>query len=293
MIVFLIENELYSIGESSFTKSLNDKFPRTSTIYMNSRNFESTVDTIKSTRPLLTSKWLLIGFNLNSSYVKNILKYATDEVLVFKYLTKTKELEDLMKELKSKNVKFSIVDNVNISEDRMVSYVCSELDLEEKEAKSLVKRCNNYVPYLNESVFALKSLGRKVERKDILNFVVKRSSFNTLSLFNHLIGFKRVSDDVVARFLYDFRYALKYLKTDLLDKFDDALLIYSLMNDGILSTTNYMDFEYPRKLKISDYLLKLLILDISKSVSYETLLFNKLSIEKIDHFYQLVELCTK
>lgn len=293
MIIFLIENDLYSIDSNNLVKQLETKFPRTSTLSLTNRNLEYVKNTVSNSKPLLTSKWLIIGNQLKEISVLTMVKNLYDNVLVLRYNNKSKEVEDLMKILKSMSINFNLVDNVNLSEARLVSYVSSELDLSEADARTLVKRCNHYIPYINESVFALKSLGRQIERKDILNFVVKRSSFNTLSLFNHVIGFKRVSNEVVSRFLYDFRYALKFLKTDLLEKLDDALLVYSLMNEGLLSPSNFKEFTFPRKLKISDYLLKSLILDINKSVSYETLIYTKLAISKIDYFYQLVEICTK
>lgn len=293
MIIFLIENDLYSIDSNNLVKQLETKFPRTSTLSLTNRNLEYVKNTVSNSKPLLTSKWLIIGNQLKEISVLTMVKNLYDNVLVLRYNNKSKEVEDLMKILKSMSINFNLVDNVNLSEARLVSYVSSELDLSEADARTLVKRCNHYIPYINESVFALKSLGRQIERKDILNFVVKRSSFNTLSLFNHVIGFKRVSNEVVSRFLYDFRYALKFLKTDLLEKLDDALLVYSLMNEGLLSPSNFKEFTFPRKLKISDYLLKSLILDINKSVSYETLIYTKLAISKVDQFYQLVEICTK
>ena len=97
---------------------------------------------------------------------------------------------------------------------------------------------------------------------------------------------------MVGRFLYDFKYATKYLKKDLLEKFDDALLVYSLMNEGLLTPENFREFEFPKKLKISDYLLKSLVVDVYKEVSYETLLYNKLVISKISNTFQLLEICT-
>lgn len=293
MIIFLIENDLYSISNNNLMKELETKFPRTSTLFLSNRNLEWVKNTVTNSKPLLTSKWLIVGNQLKENSVLTMVKNLYDNVLVLRYNNKSKDVEDLMKILKSMSINFSIVDNMNLSESRLVSYVSSELNLTEADSKTLVKRCNYYVPYINESVFALKSLCRPIERKDILNFVVKRSSFNTLSLFNHIIGFKRVNNEVVSRFLYDFRFALKFLKTDLLEKLDDAILVYSLMNEGLLSPSNFKEFTFPRKLKISDYLLKSLILDINKSVSYETLVYNKLMISKIEYFYQLIEICTK
>lgn len=293
MIIFLIENDLYSLGNKSFIKELQSKFPRTSILEVHNRNVASTVETIQSSRPLLTSKWLLIAKNLKEDAVKVLAKNLSDNVLVLKYQERTNSVNDLMKLLKSTNVEFKLVDNFNISDDKLISYVSSELSISEHDAKTLVKRCNNYLPYINESIFALKALGRPIERRDILNFVLKRSSFNTLSLFNHLIGYKRVSNEVVGRFIYDFRFALKYLKNDLIDKLDDAILVYSLMSEGLLSARNFKEFEFPRKLKISDYLLRSLVLDVYKEVSADTLIYLKLTISKINNTYQLLEIATK
>lgn len=293
MIIFLIENDLFSLGGKSLTKELEDKFPRTSTVFLNNRNSLEVSELISSSKPLLTSKWLIKSNNLKQTTLMNFIDKLGDNILILKYQKRSSEVDDSMKLLKSKSIKFSLIDSFNLSDEKLISYVSEELSISEYDAKTLVTRCNSYLPYINESVFALKSLNRVVSRKDILNFVVKRSSFNTLSLFNHLIGFKPSSQEVVSRFIYDFRYAFKWLKGDLLEKIDDAILIYNLMSEGILSPRNYKEFDYPRKLKISEYLLKTLIIDTYKSVSIETLVFTKLSLEKINHTYELLELCTK
>lgn len=293
MIIFLIENDLFSLGGKSLTKELESKFPRTSTLFLNNRNLLDVSELISSSKPLLTSKWLIKSNNLKQTTLMNFVDKLGDNILILKYQKRSSEVDDSMKLLKSKNIKFSLIDSFNLSDEKLISYVSEELSISEHDAKTLVTRCNSYLPYINESVFALKSLNRPIVRKDILNFVVKRSSFNTLSLFNHLIGFKPSSQEVVSRFIYDFRYAFKWLKGDLLEKIEDAILIYNLMSEGILSPKNYKEFDYPRKLKISEYLLKSLIIDIYKSVSIETLVFTKLSLEKINHTYELLELCTK
>lgn len=292
MVIVLIENDLYSLGDSSFVKSMQEKFPRTSTLFLNPRSMGDVINSLETSRPLLTSKWLVLGNNLKENSVLSVLKHLGDNVLVLKYQTRTSAVDDLMKLMKSMSVEFKFVDNFNISKDRIVGYVSEDLGITEADAKTLVKRCNYYLPYVNESIFTLKSLNRPIERKDILNFVLSRSNFNTLSLFNHVVGYKRVNNEVVARFLYDFRYAIKYLKKDLLEKLEDSLLIYSLMSEGLLTPENFRDFEFPRKLKISDYLVKTIILEIYKEVSYETLLYNKLVISKISNTYQLLEICT-
>ena len=292
MIIFLIENDLFTLGGKSLTKELQSKFPRTSTINLNNRNVLEVLDVINNSKPLLTSQWLINSNNLKSDSLLKFIEKMGDNVLVVRYQKRTHDVDDSMKILKSKNIKFSLIDSFNLSEEKLISYVSEELSITEYDAKTLVSRCNGYLPYINESVFALKSLNRSVTRKDILNFVVKRSSFNSLSLFNHIIGYKRTNLEVVSRFIYDFRYAFKWMKSDLLTKLDDAILIYSLMNDGVLSPRNYKEFNYPRKLKISDYLLKSIVIDIYKSVSIETLVFTKLSIEKMRHTYELLEICT-
>lgn len=292
MIIVLIENDLYSFGNKSFMKELSIKFPRTSTLKLNNRNVTDVVETLKSSKPLLTEGWLILANNLKESPALMVSKMVGNNILVLKYQTKNSSVDDIMKMLKSNNIAFKLLDNFNIKEDKLISYVSEELLISETDAKTLVKRCNNYLPYINESLFALKALDRKITRKDILNFVLKRSSFNTLSLFNHVIGYKRVSNDVVSRFLYDFKYALKYLKTDLVDKLEDAILIYSLMNEGLLNARNFKDYEYPRKLKISEYLLRSLVLDIYSEVSFETLLYTRLTILKIESTFQLLQICT-
>lgn len=285
MNIVLIEDPIYSID--SLKESVKKSFPISSQITINRKNYYESLKLVK-TSPLLTEGWAII---LSSSLsIKQCSLFCTDDKNVVLIEVRPRNKEEYLSSLNDIGVEFSVVDNVHVGKDRLVKYCIDELYLSKKDSITLCNRCNNYLPYVTESVTLLKSLGKGVSRSDILKYVNKRSSFNIQSLFLHLIGFNRKESDTVACFVYDFRYAMGYIKKSLLAYLEDCINIYIYMENGLLGADNYKDFGYPNKLTVSEYLVKKIIMDIHPVVPLDVIINVKISIEKMNKVYELLNI---
>ena len=285
MNIVLIEDPIYSVD--SLKKSVKSKFPVTSQISVTKGNFYEKLKLSKTT-PLLTEGWAII--TSSSLDIKQCALLCSDSRNLIIMDVKPRNKHEAIVVLSGMGIEFSVVDNVHVSKPRLISYTRDKLNISEKDAITLCNRCNNYLPYVNESVSLLESLGKEITRSDILKYSNKRTSFNIQSLLLHLIGYKRANTDEVACFIYDFRYALTYIKRSLLKYLEDSIEIYILMENGLLGADNYKDFKFPRKLEMSEYLLKRLIIDIHPVVPLEMLILVKVSIQKINKTYELLNI---
>lgn len=285
MIVVLLENKVYCID--SLIKKVKSNFPGSSILEVNRSNRFEMLKMVK-TKPLLTNKWVIIcDARLNVLQCEEFFK--RDEDLVILNVTSSTKSE-VINTLESLNLPYSLVDNVNVSKKTLVDYVSLELSLSEKDATTLCNKCNHYLPYVLESVSLLKTLGRDVNKNDILKFIDKKTTVNLTSLLFHLMGYRVLDSSVVSSYLYDFRYAFDYIKSNLVAYIEDCIYVYSLIESGFLGADNVKDYQFDRKLKISDYVLKTIVMDIHKKVSFEFLLLLKIKITKCTGMYMLLNI---
>lgn len=284
MIVVLLENSIYTID--SLIGKIKSKFPKTSILEVNKGNRYDLLK-LSHTVPLLTDGWVIIGNQ--SMSVEQMLPFCKDTNNLVILHTKPVNKTTVMESLDENGIKYKLVDNVNVPKETLINYVCSTLKLQQKDAKALCNRCNNYMPYVLESVTLLQTLGRQVTRSDINMFIPQRTNITVNSLFLHMIGYKVLDISLVANYLYDFRYAFKYVKTKLLEYLEDAIYVYSLIESGVLGSDNYSTFTFDRTLVISEYVLKNLVLHVHSEVSLEMLLLTKIKVQKCTAMFMLLE----
>lgn len=285
MNIVLIEDPVFSID--SLKDSIKSKCPVSSQIHVNRNNFRDMLR-LKDTTPLLTEGWTIMLSSTLSPKQSALFCTNPKDIVIIE--TRSRNKNEAIVTLSDLGIEFNVVDNVNVSRDRLVSYCMDKLGINKKDATTLCTRCNDYLPYVSESVSLLESLGRKINRADILRFINKRSSFNVNTLFYHLIGYNRKSREDVACFIYDFRYALPYIKKSLLKILEDCISIYLLMESGFLGADNFKEFNFPKKLNISEYMLKKIIIDVHPVVPLEVLVLVKVSIQKMNKTYQLLNI---
>lgn len=283
MVIVLLEHKIYHI--ESLVDKIHSSFPMNSILKVNRKNIYDMQKLLKTT-PLLTDGWAIIISDTVS--IEQALAFCKDDNNVVVICTKPNRKNDAIVALGAEEIKFSIVDNIKVGEEALRKYVSERLHIDNKLAITLCNRCNNYLPYVLEGVSLLETLGRQVERKDVTNFIDKRSGVNIYSLFKHLIGYINMDESTVATYLYDFRFAFPYIKKELLKYIDDTINIFSLIESGHLAGDNYKTFNYGFKVRVSDYVLKSLILDVHESVSLELVILLKVKIQKCDSMYQLL-----
>lgn len=284
MIVVLLENSIYSID--SLVGKIKSKFPKTSILEVNRSNRYDFLK-LSHTVPLLTDGWVIIGNQ--SMSVEQMLPFCKDTNNLVILHTKPSKKNEVIESLDEHGIKYNLVDNINVSKESLIAYTSTTLSLLEKDAKALCNRCNNYMPYVIEAVTLLQTLGRQVTRNDINTFIQKRTNITINSLFMHMIGYKVLDVSLLATYLYDFKYAFKYVKTKLLEYVEDSIYVYSLIESGVLGSDNYSTFSFDRTLNISEYVLKNLVLHVHSEVSLEMLLLTKIKIQKCTSMFMLLE----
>lgn len=275
MIVLLLEDKVYSI--ESFPKKIYERFPATSILKVIKRNVEECL-TKSKTVPLLTDGWAIVIDNKVS--IEQALPFCRNKANLVVLWIDRKNKMDIELKLTNEKLDYKVLDNLNVSKENLIAYVCKELNLKDTDAKTLCNKCNNYLPYVIESVTVLKSLGKQITRKDILKFIDKRSRMNVHSLFLHFIGYKVMETSLVASYLYDFRYGFSYIKESLLNYLNDAIEIYLLMEQGFLGADNFKTYDFGKAMAFSEYSMKSLIIDVHSVVSLEILILTKIKIQK-------------
>lgn len=284
MIIVLLENKVYAI--ESLIGKIKSEFPKSSILEVNKSNrFEMLK--LADTTPLLTEGWIVICHErLNIVQILPFCKNTKNLIIInVNQSTKT----DVINCLLENKLEYSLVDNVNVSKETLIKYVSETLSLSDKDSKTLCNKCNNYLPYVLEAVTLLQTLGRQITRNDILKFIDKRTTLNVHSLFLHVIGYKVLDESLVSTYLYDFKYAFSYIKGKLMSYIDDSIYVYSLIESGLLGADNYIGYQFDKKLTISEYVLKNLVLYVHKEISFEVLLLTKIKVSKCTSMYMLLE----
>lgn len=276
MVIVLMQDKVYAIDD--FPAKVREKFPNTSILEVNKSCVRERLEQSKLT-PLLTDGWAVIIQNNVS--IEQAIPFCRDERNVVIVWIKPKDKKEVMTALKTEKIKFSLLDNINVSKEELCSYVSQELKVNKKDAITLCNRNNYYLPYVLESVTLLKSLGKDIKRTDILKFVDKRTSMTINKLFYHLIGYKMMETSLVAGYLYDFRYAFRYIKESLLKCLNDCIKIYYLIEEGRLGADNFKTFVFDEKICFSDYALEQIILKVHVSVPLEKLILVKIKVQKM------------
>lgn len=283
MNVILLEDE----RASEFTKKLYSSYPETSIVKV------STKDTIEklyflNNKPLLTTNWLvlvdkrvglpIIEFLATNKFCVNII-YATDLDSSLK-LAFCKKLND----------DSSIVDMLNISKDSAISFITSEISIDEVLAEKLYNKCNKFFPYIVGALHSLSMLDRKIVSKDLDVYVESHSSLTPNSLFYHLVGVKTLNYKSTIKYLYDYKNAFPYIKKKLLTLYNASEKLYKDIENGELHTNNLDDYCKSNKLKVSPYFVKIIVTKVYKTLTYDELILSKCLVNNLDSTLSLLSL---
>lgn len=284
--ILLLEDDLYSI--KSLKRRVKEIFPSSSILKVNKSNYYNMLK-LQHTTPLLTEGWAIFLSSRLSSVQCSKFFDKNEKNLVILQVSPAKK-NDRVVELSELGISFKIVDNIKVSKDVLIEHASKELNISTKDATTLCNRCNNYLPYVSESIAVLKTLGRKVTRADILKYVEKRSSTRVLDIFFHIIKFKPSKESDLATMLYDFRYAFDYIKKNLIKYFDTTIYLYTLFESGYLGLDNYKDFEYNKKVEFSPYMVKKILDEVHPRVSLKALLVYKHKVYECKTMFELLDL---
>lgn len=283
MTIVLLEDERAPI----FSAPLRKRFPSSSIVYITSRNLKDYIKTLKS-KPILSNKWLVFVDKRVGTNATEELASLENCITVFYVTNKTaKQILSLVKGVKE-DVRF--LDVLNMDKDECAKYITTRLPISIQNATILANRCNYYLPYIEESILTLNSLEPPIRKSDIEKYIAKHNSMNPTFLFYHIVGLRKANDREIADYLYAFRYAHSYIKKSLLDIFSDVEIIYGDMYKGELGADNISSYYTSKRLKVSEHLVKNVVLNIHKNVSVDALVLYKYTVQKTETILDLLSI---
>lgn len=269
-----------------FSEDIRSKIPRSSFIRMEPKNTRTCISLMKG-KPTLTSTWLVFVDKKVSDIVLESISGLPNCVNII--FTKSVDAERKLSICK-KGGDSKILDMINVDKESCVSYINSRIGTTEKLSKLIAGKCNYFLPYIEEALLVLEMLDTDVTKSDIDLYIQKRSNLTVNSLFYHLVGFKVLSSEMVSDFLYQYKFAFPYIKKKLLLLFSESEKIYKCIEDGSLGLDNIKGYLKNNKVKISEYMISVLISKIHPIIGLGELVLIKISIDKIDDMTNLLSL---
>ena len=292
MNIILLEDSRFPVG--SFIAKVRQKFPRSSTLYINNKNFFDNLETLRE-KPLLTKCYCVItNEKLSEAQFKEIFKMDNLNIV---HLSNKNKLQDVKDVLSNLNVKYNIVNNLKPPKEVVRQYVIEQLGVSDADAKYICNRHKYHIPTIVNSVAVLSTFS-VINRKTIKEYTVRFGNVSFYSLLDVLLGLDtKVSVQSAIKLIYSYRYGFGYILDFLKNELEKFLCIYDYMSRGLISLANYMDFtpDIEDKVfrKIGEYQLKKII-EAYSILSYEKLYFIYLQVCKIkpsqSNIYKLVTL---
>lgn len=284
MNILLIEDKVYNTG--SIVEKMMNGYPTTSTIIVNkgSRKIQESLYKLK-TPPIFTDNYLVIiqpGVKL-----EDVEKFMSEKNLVIVYTPNSKKNEYLV-ELKQYGAK--VLDNFNLSKSKLIDYVKDNLVINESNANKVCKKCGYYLPYVWEAVSVLKNLEGEVVEEHIKLYVDNKHNIMPRDIYNYIIGYRNLNRTAIIKYLYDFRYAFKYLKKSTIGYGDAVLEIYNLMITGELTGENYLEYSFPKKIDLTDYQKKIIILEIFPTISIDVIIKTNVYLKGLRRINDLIKI---
>lgn len=283
MNIVLIEDSKAPI----FSRDLKMKFPGSCTMYVEKR---STIDSIKliESPPTLMDKWLVI---VKDGVQEPVMKYIANlgEKNINLFMSDTLNYTKIYSIVNSK-IETKILNAVNVEEATSVKYSMNRLNISKDVAEYLVKICNNYMPHLEEAIIVLEGLGEDVTKSSVDKYIPRRVNLTIYSLFYHLVGIKIIGEKNLALYLYNYKYAIKYIKKKLLNLLNISQIIYRDVESGSLGSDNIEEYYNSKNLKVSKYFISKVVNEMHPTLDYPTLLVLKYRIEKTTNMITLLNL---
>ena len=134
----------------------------------------------------------------------------------------------------------------------------------------------------------LKSLSKEIKKSDITKYVTPTPLVNVKSLILHIMCVRRIKQKSLVLFLYNFRNAIKYLKTELLNLFDVVIKLYNDLLEGKLDLSDIKGYVSENKLKVSDLFVIELIDNVVRNTPLENIYLLRYKILQLENTVELL-----
>lgn len=200
-------------------------------------------------KPLLSIGWLVIyqDTTVKKSFVKFLNELDNSNLILFR-ITNKQKCDELLTSLKADKIAYKFINNYKLSEEKILNYVCANLNITKSDAKYLCTRSGYYLPVVVKNVQTLRVLD-KITKPLIRKYTEERKSIAIFDLVNYMIGLdSRVSYEDCMNLLYEYRYGFEHLLKSTLAQVNLYVKVFNLVLDGELTITNYKN----KKSEITD-----------------------------------------
>lgn len=279
MIIILIERTLEGI--CSEKEAFYRKFSPQTRVHVTSK---TEIDAIKCLQhpPLLQAGWLIeVDLNVDKTQLMKLGSLDDQNVILFtvennKQFLKVKEL------LIKAKLKFRVIDNLQPSDEKLLRYVYSELNITEDAAKYLLNRYHRYLP---DIIIAVNSLQRfeLVDKKIIQRYAPAAKKVALYELIPYLIGYEsRISYKQAVSLIYDFQYGNVYLLSYIVESLEQYIAVFEQIEAGNLSAGNIEQFKQSTSVSALKEINSYQLLKMIDSYSH-------VSMEKLYYFYYRIK----
>lgn len=290
MNIILLEDNRFPID--SFLQKVYERYPRSSILHVNNRNF-SDVLPILNDKPLLTRNWcLIISDKLNGNQYSKLMKGDNLNIIHLSNKNKFPEMKNLIFEL---GFKATYVNNLQPDKEKIIDYVKDSLNIEYSEAKYICGRHRYHIPTIVNTISVLSTFD-VVDRKTIKNYTTRFGTISLYSLTDKILGLdNKITKQQMVKLIHSYRYGFSFILSFLVKELEKFLCVYDYMERGLIGLDNYLDFEPDMEDKvfktISEFQLKKII-NAYSVLSFDKLYFIYLHVKKIkpkqSNIYKLI-----
>jgi len=190
--------------------------------------------------PLLSMGWLIICEIKQTARLKLVCNSYSNNVIILRVFSRN-TLQELTESLKALGFTYDVIDNLVVPEKKKMQYVMEHLEVDEKDARYLVRRHHGYMFDIVSSVRILESY-RPVTRDLIRRLTCETGKYKIYDVLNFLLGNEDVTYKKAVGCVYQYRYAFDHLSNYLKNSIEMYEKVFNFVIDGELSLQNYKIF---------------------------------------------------
>lgn len=283
MNFLLLQNEL-CIYDKRY--ELAAKYPNSSIIWTSGTNFPKEA-------PILTDYWVVFVTLSQRNILKQIQQIKQAEDFCHFVIVTSNKSGVVQKVMNECALSYEVIENMNVSEQRLIGFIRQELNVSESLAKIICRRSKKYEPLVIKNVRILGVLG---EGSLTLGAVKKYLTDYDIVGFRYLYQFVMKGEGEYKRVInlvYRYQFSIATICNYLCHKIKEDILVFSEIMDGSLTKDNYV--LYGQQHKIPYYELQQ-TLELFDKITLETLYIKFIlfdSLKKLDCMDFIMKGCKK
>lgn len=178
---------------------------------------------------------------------------------------------------------YKVIDNYKVDVKVVIEWIMDKLHVDRDHATYLYKKANGNLSTISDTARTLSMLDT-VTKTTIRNTIQCKSNVGVSAVVEYVLGVaERVSYDDILQFVYDFRYAMGWLRNSMVKELKLYEELFNLLDDGTVTLKNYRDTVArcgTRGLQsLSDYRIKKMI-EAHDYVSLELVVYTIVAVQR-------------